>query len=47
METIVWLGENGLLDEPAAQTDVSLDSTPNNASGVQDRTENGQLWERL
>ncbi|OJI97768.1 hypothetical protein ASPVEDRAFT_184879 [Aspergillus versicolor CBS 583.65] len=35
METILWLGENGLLDEPAAQTDVSLlDSTANSASGV-------------
>lgn len=23
METIIWLGENGLLDEPAAQQDAS------------------------
>ncbi|KAL2814788.1 hypothetical protein BJX63DRAFT_191343 [Aspergillus granulosus] len=27
METIVWLGENGLLDEPAAQLDAAVGST--------------------
>lgn len=48
METIIWLGENGLLDEPAAQTDISLlGSTANSASGVRDRTENSQLGDGI
>ncbi len=47
METIMWLGENGLLDEPAAQTDVFLDPTLNNTSGVQDRTESGRLGDDI
>ncbi|KAL4784247.1 hypothetical protein BJX76DRAFT_347936 [Aspergillus varians] len=41
MEAIVWLGESGLLDEPAAQTDVSLDSTASNnavAGGLPDHS---------
>ncbi|KAL6239384.1 hypothetical protein BDW75DRAFT_198854 [Aspergillus navahoensis] len=48
METIMWLGENGLLDEPAAQHDASSvlpshqpheSPTPVNASGAQIRNE--------
>ncbi|KAL3465375.1 hypothetical protein BJX64DRAFT_285634 [Aspergillus heterothallicus] len=34
METIVWLGENGLLDEPAAQVDAAVGLTESNATSA-------------
>jgi hypothetical protein len=32
METIVWLGENGFLDESAAQVDTAVGSTESNTA---------------
>ncbi|KAL4872192.1 hypothetical protein BDV12DRAFT_162460 [Aspergillus spectabilis] len=50
METIMWLGENGLLDEPAAkkhQVDASSDSIASDiASGAQDHPQTCQLLEK-
>jgi hypothetical protein len=50
METVMWLGENGLLDEPAAQkpqVGTSFDSIESNiASGAQDLAQTCQLLEK-